>query len=277
MSVVATSLQYTVAEWAYLCAHEGFTTSALLTSTNVYVATAIPTEESQRISGAYRPNYLNLPPYTPNGKGGDDISGCMINSKSWPVDDPFARFDTLTQIRTMFSIVSSQSTVASRQFNGWWPWRYGIGVVNQRPDIHLDVITAQVGLDPYNISKSPYWRMVDAGVDVAGLPIPPKGAYVSRLPRPPLKPGVYAPNTDEGDRVHQLGVIIKEDGYWVGSGPWWSYGKDPNSGMMGGVMSEQRRFQGLGLWPGPIDGFYTEAFHAVWDGALEFAALVAGH
>lgn len=260
----------TFKEAGYIAFHAGWSTQP---GDQLYERIALNNAESLLHTGAYRPA-------SQNGLGGIDWGWEMENDTFGPfpskrkktdtdprytILDPFQWFDPVWATRKSLDYAKANPSSPFK------PWAYGyIGAPRTPTTIALPTVKTAVGpLDVlYSEQNSPYWRMLNAGMPVGDLPVPPL-VYYSRLPAPVLK---YGDSFKEG-RVNQLQRILQEDGRYPGIldnyfGP--RTRGDAPSNPTGGVKSVQRDFAEWGVWDGPIDGIYSVALHDIWDGMLEF-------
>lgn len=254
----------TFKEAGYITCHAGW---AAQPGNQLYERVALNNKESLLQTGAYRPA-------SENGQGGIDWGWEMENDTNGPfptakrkgepgLADPFKWFDPV------WATGKSLEYARANPVAPFKPWGYGYpGAPRSAFTIDLDTVKAAVGPIEtlYSEANSPYWRMLQAGMPVGDMPVPPL-VYFSRLPAPVLK---FGDSYKEG-RVNQLQRLLQEDGRYPGTldnyfGPR-TRGDDPYTG---GVKSLQRDFTTWGVWSGPVDGIYSQALFDVWDGMLEF-------
>lgn len=261
MPVLPPSVQYTAREYAYLAWHKNWrlTRAGVTGGDLIYKRVAIDNSESQLISGNYRPRKQNpatLEMRDAQGrlytqKAGADLSAQMWNyefSRVSALPDEFVVFHPLDALELSLLQADDEPT---RPFARW-----SYGVTNPKKtdaSIKLAEIKAEIGPAEqiYDIDRSPYWKMMMAGVDVQDLPAPPADRYVSRLPPAPLKVN-DAFGGAAGLPTGSTNALQK----WLAENRLWTGGFDNYYGprVVNGVKQVQLLLQRLGLWTGPVDG-----------------------
>ena len=245
------ALKLTLNEIAFLVKHSEYWTGK---DEAICVAQAW-LESGGGYTNVYRPPYMNA-------SGGQDTGLMQINSEAWGHIDPLILFDPIINLYWTRDIHNREQ---ARGKNIWWPWNYGEGAWGPRSnpprpartDESINLAAAQEALaNPVN----PYWRMVDAGMDVHNLPVPPIGTFVSPLPTPTLKFG------QASTEITKLQTVLKDMGLYSGTLVQY-YG----NGTAEAVAALQQMLANCGLWQYPINGReYSQELHRIWNGCLQF-------
>jgi len=254
------SIQFSRSEYAYLAWHVGWRDSlpGVTGGDLIYKRVGVDEQESQLISGNYRPEAEN----TAAGAG-PDIGIEMWNTKLsrlTQLHDPYIVFHPIDALKEALAQAFAEPL---KPFARWsYPGRKTDSTIN------LAAVKLEVG-EPstiYDIGRSPYWKMKAAGMETRDLPVPPADVWVSTLPVAPLRynTGGNPPNPT-GIEINKLQRVLRDLGRFTGTLDHW-YGPR----VRDGVASIQRDFASSGLWTGPLDGKeYSTALRSVWDGVLE--------
>jgi hypothetical protein len=267
---LAPSIYLTRRELGYLAWHEDIRpTHEGVTGTDlIYKAVGIIGEESAGrnggITGMYRPQRENTYP-----DAGPDLGMCMWNTNLSRVKylfDPYVVFHPLDALREMHAQMFAEH---------WSPfarWSYP----GKKTDASIDLASVKADLGPpdqiYNIDRSPYWKMLWAGMDVRDLPQPPADVYVSRLPPAPLRYGnSFGGTTGNPTAVNSLQKWLAENRLFAGT-----FDNYYGPRVSAGVAQVQLLLQRLGLWTGLVDGKqWSVELKALVDDMLEWDFLTA--